>query len=429
MKIQNNAELAVTPLRVAGLQILEAGLTAIDTTEAIRNRVQYDASQDVLTIDKTQFPLAQFERVFVVGIGKCSLLAAEALETVLGDRLTGGQVIDIKPGTLKKIKVTVGTHPMPSEQNIQATRELLELLRTCTERDLVLTIISGGGTTLICQPNGSTAEDEAILVKTLFKAGAVIEELNTVRRHLSVARGGGLAVAAGKARMIALIFSDVASNDLQMIASGPTVLDTTTVADAEAVIIKYGLTETAPSVYKHLIETPKDPGLFSNITNILFVTNVTALAAMKETAEQLGYATTIVENNMKGEARTVGHAIIEQLHASGEKTAWLYGGETTVTITGNGTGGRNQEMVLASLSEVREHELMISCGSDGHDNTDVAGAVCDTITKDKAAQRGLSAQQYLQTNDSYPFFRATGDAIITGDTGTNVADLIIAIHE
>ena len=426
-KITNGTELARTPAREALLSIADAGLRAIDTAVAVAAGVSL--SGDVLSIRDETIPLSDVRQLLVVGFGKCSLEAARALEFILGDRIAGGIVIDVHEGKLDRITSYTGDHPFPSERNVSATRELLSLLSGLTENDLVLALVSGGGSTLLCQPQEMQCTIEADVVRHLFRAGADIREMNILRKHLSLARGGHLARAAFPACVISLVFSDVPGDDLSSVASGPTVRDTTTIADAETILEKYKIREQCPVPRSALIETPKEDRYFKRVHNILFVSNVTALSAMREAAEERGLHAEIRTALLSGEARDVGLNIIREAHAAPPGTVLLYGGETTVTVRKPGKGGRNQECAISALREIAAGDTVLALASDGRDNTDSAGAICDIMTKRKAETLGLDPVHFLEENDTYSFFSRAGDLLQTGDTGSNVSDLILAFHE
>ena len=424
MKILNTAALAATPTRHLALALAEAGLAAIDTPTVVRQNVRLEGTR--LCVGEQVCSLAEVERAFVVGVGKCVLAAAEALEEVLGAKLQAGIVLGVGEAphhTLKTIRYLAGTHPMPSEQNVEATREIVALLKGLRQSDLVLVIVSGGGSTLLCLPDGiGTCRDEAAVLQALFRAGAPIQEINTVRKHLSLARGGHLAAYAYPAKVLGLIFSDVPGNDLTTIASGPTVRDESVVADAVAILSHYGISYDLP-----LVETPKGQVYFERVRNVLLVSNTIALQAIAAEARALGVTPCVVTDTLVGEARQVGREIVRQLHQAPPRTVRLYGGETTVVIRGHGRGGRNQELALAALEEVEAGELVLALASDGHDNSEVAGALCDTIVKGEAVRLGLTPETYLNDNNSYEFFQETQGFLMTGDTGANVSDLIMAI--
>lgn len=430
MKIQNSKELAISPLRKDALEIIEAGLESIDTPKIMEENVRVENGE--LFIRNKKIDLNGIKKIFVVGIGKCALEAGEVIEKILGDLLTGGIVLDVQGKKLLKISSLVGTHPFMSEANIDATREIINLLSGMTENDLVIFIISGGGSALLCQPDNFTCQDETAIVKCLFDSGVPIKEMNTVRKHLSLARGGFLAKYAYPAKVVSLIFSDVLGDELEFIASGPTVLDTTTVSDAEAVLNKYdiwGKCLVKPAI---LIETPKDEKYFKNIDNILIVSNSVALEAMRKSAEKLGYKTVIKTNTFFGEAKEIGPKMIRELSDADKRSVLLYGGESTVTIIKkSGKGGRNQELVLSALPHLKGGELIVSFDTDGRDNTDFAGAFGDSHTNEKAGKLKLNPEEYLASseNNSYYFFEQTGDYLMTGNTGSNVSDIIIAMKE
>ncbi|KKU48680.1 hypothetical protein A3H10_00970 [Candidatus Uhrbacteria bacterium RIFCSPLOWO2_12_FULL_46_10] len=429
MKILNAKKLATTQARRAVLEIAEAGLMAVDTGTVIKAAIKLEDNR--LCVNDQICSLVGANRIFLVGVGKCAIEAAAALEEILGAKLFDGIVlgVDGSPAqNLKTVKVMLGTHPLPTEKNIAATKAIVAMLDSLQEKDLVIIIVSGGGSTLLCLPEeGATCVEEGLVLQQLFRAGVSIQDVNTIRKHLSLARGGYLAKYAYPAQVISLIFSDVPGNDLEFIASGPTIKDTTTVVDADAILVKYGILKACGLAHCGLIETPKEDKYFERVQNILFVSNKLALEAMAAKAHELGYVPTICTDCLTGEAREVGIKVSAELHAVPSKSVRLYGGETTVTIKGQGKGGRNQELALGALSAIQAEELIMAFASDGRDNTDASGAICDTIIKEEAARLGLAPNVFLQNNDSYTFFKQTGGHLITGYTGSNVSDLLIAL--
>ncbi|MDP2705059.1 MAG: DUF4147 domain-containing protein [Patescibacteria group bacterium] len=423
-KIKNFGALAHTPERKAILSIAEAGLNAIDTETVFKKGVSL--KENFLKINNTDFSLSSAKRLFIVGVGKSSAIAARTLEETFGDRLSGGIVLSIDE-TFSSSRITYlqGDHPFPTKRNVDATEKIIAFLKERTKDDMVIFIVSGGGSALLSQPQHIAVEDEAELIKELFKKGATIQELNTVRKHLSFARGGFLAQYTHPASAISLIMSDVPGNDLEFISSGPTVKDNTTIHNASEVLKKYSI-HIVPDAF---VETPKDDLYFKSVSNILFLSNKTALEAMKNKASELGYTAEIVTDSLSGEAQDVGVQIIEKLHHSASRTVLLYGGETTVTMKGEGVGGRNQELVLAALSKILDGENLLAIASDGKDNTTFAGALCDTITLKKAQEMGLDVGFFLTHYDSMAFWEKTGDFIQTGPTSSNVSDLIIALKK
>ncbi|MFA6414677.1 MAG: DUF4147 domain-containing protein [Candidatus Paceibacterota bacterium] len=427
-RIQNQSALATTALRTDALAIVEAGYAALDVGTALARTLHIEG--DELSVGGTAYPLAG-RPAFFVGVGKCAFATARAIEKILGDKLLGGIALDVSPlqgDPLQKIETFVGTHPLPSEVNEAATRRILDFLDARTENDLVIMLISGGGSTLLCDHEAPmTCLDESSVFRELTARGALIQDINTVRKHTSRARGGALAAAAYPAEVISLIVSDVPGNDLSAIASGPTVLDTSTVDDARAILARY---EIPALEHIQLLETPKDQRYFDHTTNVLFLTSHDALAAMKDVAAAHGYTVEIVNDQFAGEAREVGRTVVESLHTRGAKTALLYAGESTVTLAGeSGKGGRNQEMALAVLGELSPDELVLPFASDGRDNTEYAGAIADRETLAHAQEKNLSLAEYLDAHRSYDFFTLSGDALLTGYTGSNVSDLIVALKK
>lgn len=425
MIIKNFDSLAITDARKSILKLVEAGLLAVQPHQEVQNRIKL--SQNRLTIHDKTFDLQQYERVFLLGFGKGSGGISKIIEQILADKLTGGYVIDVHKESFSKIQFTLGTHPLPSEQNYQFTKHVIESLSHLTQRDLVLIVICGGGSAMFVAPQDTLTLAEKINVnRALLRSGANIHEMNIVRKHLSKVKGGGLARILHPATGVSIIFSDVPGNDLNTIASGPTVKDPYTVSDAKKIIDVYKIEEQTPGLKQKLVETPKDDSIFQNVTNILFINNDTALKAMQKTAEQLGWNARILSNTFEGEARIAGKRLIQETH---EGEILLAAGETTVIVHGNGVGGRNQELVLGAVDSIDENTLICSFGSDGHDNSDFAGAIGDKNTFEKAKALNLSPQIYLNDNNSFEFFRQVGDGIDTGILPSNVSDLMIVLKK
>ena len=427
-RINNRDKLTTNAPRRAALDIAEAGLAAIDTANVMERVLEGDG--DRLTLAGEAYDLSRVNDLYVVGIGKCAAEAGKVLEKKLGGMITDGAVLGVGDHSTDFSALTYfeGTHPMPSERNVEASRTILELLGNTGENDLVIFVISGGGSTLLCLPEeGDTCFTEETVLDTLFQEGAPIQKINTIRKHMSRARGGRLAKEAYPARVVSLIFSDIPGGDIEYVASGPTIRDTSTVEDADRILADYDILRTCKFDHCGLMETPKDEIYFEQVRNICVVSNEDALAAMKEQAHAYSIPACICTSCLEGEARTVGRTVLDELRSDAETGIRLYGGETTVTITGDGVGGRNQECALSALTDIRDNELVLTIASDGRDNTDYAGAIADSITYAHAKQLGLDPEDYLARNDSYHFFEQTGDAVITGRTGSNVSDLLIAI--
>jgi len=422
--IKNFRDLAVTETRRDALEILEAGLKAINTHAAVKHAVKLRDSR--LTINGQSWNLKEYKRIYVIGIGKAAAEAGCALEDLLGSRITGGILLDVKTVKTKILKSIAGTHPLPTEKNVRATAEILDLLRNLASDDLVIVIVSGGGSALLCQPYQIRCDQLARITEVLMKNGATIQEINTVRKHLSEVQGGQLARLAYPATMIGLVFSDVPGNDLDVIASGPTILDMTTVDDARAVIDRYELFTTCRIPDCDLRETPKDPIFFQHVTNILLICNGVALDAMERKARALKYKVRVYSKAQDGEARKAGE-LLAGLPKKGEVV--LAAGETTVIVKGKGRGGRNQELALGALRAIKSDVLVLSCASDGIDNTPVAGAIADQMTKEGAERLHLNPKTFLDRNDAFAFFQKCGSFILTGVTGANVSDLMISIRK
>lgn len=421
--IKNFNVLATTPLRRDALTIIEEGYEAVLTERVIASEVEL-RGEDICIKDKS-ICLSDYDRVFFVAIGKCAVDASTEFERILGDRITDGVVIDVKSGVFKRLRSFVGTHPFPSEENVVATKEIVNMLHDVTERDLVLTIISGGGSALMCLPHNMTCGKIREITEALWRHGADITEVNTVRKHISDILGGQLAKLAYPASVVSFIFSDVPGNDVGVVASGPTVRDETTIADAERILAKHDVLIQCAMPDCQLIETPKEEKYFSRVMNILLVTNASALMAMKNKAEELGYQAEIRDMKLQGIASELGRLLVNDVIPN--KSCILYGGETTVNISGGGEGGRNQEFVLGAVETIPPDTVIVAVASDGWDNTDTAGAIGDAGDRERARAKGISAEQFLYANDSYRFWKIVGGAIMTGRTGINVADFYMVL--
>jgi glycerate 2-kinase len=426
------------------LAIFRAGLEAVDPYEATKKALRL--SGESLQVGEHIYRLKDFKRIVVVGAGKAGAPMAQAVEEVLGGLLEGGLIV-IKYGytaPLKKVKLIEGGHPIPDEAGQRAAKALLEIVKGLGEDDLVLCLISGGGSALLPAPVegvGLAAKQET--TKILLDSGASIHEINAIRKHLSRIKGGWLAKAAAPATMITLILSDVIGDDLDVIASGPTVGDRNTFSDCLRVIEKYELNEQIPSaVMEHLRkgaegtvqETPKpDDPVFRTGLNLIVGSNMQCLEAAAHKAQEMGYQTLILSSFVEGETREVAKvhgAILKEIIRTGKPLAppacIISGGETTVTIRGDGLGGRNQEFVLAAALDIQglDGVVVLSAGTDGTDGpTDAAGAVADGGTVSRGRTRGLEARSALRNNDSYRYFQALDDLVKTGPTLTNVMDL------
>lgn len=415
MIIKNFRNLAVTKTRRHALEIINAGLEAVLISKSFRAQVKL--SGNILKIKNFSCDISRYRRIFVVGAGKAAADMAQETEKIFGSKIKKGIVIDTRSLKLSKIKVVKGTHPFTSSVNINATKKIISLLEKCQKDDLVICLISGGGSALLEDPL-IKLEKQVELNKTLLKKGATIQEINTIRKHISRVKGGQLAKIAHPAKVITLIISDVITNNLDAIASGPTVRDLSTLSDAKKIQIKYSL-----SILK-LTETPKDK--LQNVTNILLVTNISATEAMRKKAAELGYTAKILTTRLNGEAREVGKKFASLIEPG---KALIAAGETTVHVNGDGKGGRNQELALASAQLIRKGTI-ISCSTDGVDFiTEAAGGIVDEQTKETAQIKKINPQEFLDNNDSYNCLKKLNGIIVTGKTGTNVGDLLLALGE
>ncbi|MBI5649358.1 MAG: glycerate kinase [Chloroflexi bacterium] len=436
------------PLRSSALTIFRAALDAGDPRGAIRRALE--RAGDRLRVREHAYDL---RRVFVIGFGKASAAMAHAVEEILDDKIFGGAV-SVKYGhlaPLAKISLTEAGHPLPDENSLRGAQKILDLLRDTREDDLVICVISGGGSALLEFPvEGVALDDLRATTDVLLRAGATINELNTIRKHLSQVKGGQLA-RASHAPIVSLILSDVLGSPLDVIASGPTAPDSTTFADARAIIARYDLRDQLPaSVLAHLEQpdpstrsgwdTPKsDDPIFARVQNVVIADNAIACEAALRAARDLGFNALLLTTFLQGEAREVAKvfaAIAREIatrdHPIAKPACIIAGGETTVTVRGDGAGGRNQELALAGAIEIAgmRNVVLLSGGTDGTDGpTDATGALADGATLARAAERGMDARAFLARNDAYHFFKPLDDLIITGPTNTNLNDVIVMLVE
>ncbi|MCK5021818.1 MAG: DUF4147 domain-containing protein [Candidatus Pacebacteria bacterium] len=427
--IKNIDELATNPLRQDALDILEAGYESILTDKIISQSVSLD--ENILKIKDQKYDLKKYKNIFLIAAGKCSNESAHIFEEVLGDKITDGVVLDLESFNFKKIKSKIGTHPFPSEQNINATKSIIKILEKSKKDDLIISLISGGGSSLLCSTSeGIGCDFLKELSDELIKKGATIGEINIIRKHLSQIKGGHFARLAYPSKVVSVIFSDIPGDDISLVASGPTVLDKTTKQDAKMVLESYSIDDLEGKLTQaisFLTETPKDEKYFENVDNILLVTNMIALKAMEKKAEDLGYETVIELSNIQGEAKGLINKLVAESYLP--KSCHIWGGETTVQVLGDGKGGRNQEFVLASLGNLPKDVLVLAAASDGQDNTDVAGALVDYEVLKEISDKEIDWREYLENNDSYNFFKKIKTQIKTGRTGINVADFYLILKK
>lgn len=431
----------------AALACYAAALAAAEPAAAVRAYLRRDG--DTLIAGGERYDLGRYRRVIVAGAGKAGAPMAGELERILGDRLDAGLVIvkEGHGGPLRRVQLREAAHPVPNDAGVAATRELLALVRSAGPADLILCPISGGGSALLVDPAPPlTLADKQALTDALLRAGCTINEINAVRKHCSTVKGGQLARAANGATIIALLLSDVVGNPVDVIASGPTVPDTSTFAEALLVLDRYRLRNSIPaSVLARLEagrqgaipETPKPGDPCFAHTRALVVGSIDqACRAAQQAAQQRGYRTVLFSATIQGEAREVAGQLLQAAGAEAARQpgplCLIAGGETTVTITGNGTGGRDQELALAAAIALRGRRgiTLAALATDGGDGpTDAAGAIVDGATVDRAAARGLDAAAALARNDAYPLLDAVGALVRTGPSGTNVNDLLLVFVE
>ncbi len=439
--------MTLVELRESARLIWQAGLDAANPELRIRETLHFDG--ETMVVGDEVFPLKG--RLIVVGAGKVAARMAQVVEAVAGDRVSAGLVVTKYDHRLplRKIRLIEAGHPLPDAAGVRAAKETRQLVADLAPEDIVLCLISGGASALWAAPaQGVSLEEKQEVTSLLLRAGAPIREVNAVRKHLSEIKGGQLARWAAPARVVSLIMSDVIGDPLDFIGSGPTAPDTTSFADALAVIQKYGL-DVPPSVVNRLqdgamgrlAETlkPGDP-VFSKVHNLIIANNHLLVEGAGRRARDLRFNTVVLATEIEGEARDVGQVFAAVARESAHRGApaqrpacILAAGETTVTIRGRGLGGRNQEMALAWAINMASHPTpgvlcFASVATDGTDGpTNAAGGLVDPLTCARAVERGLTPSDFLHNNDSYNFLKATGDLIVTGPTQTNLMDLQILL--
>ena len=438
----------ISAMRKDAVEIFYQALKAVQPGAAIKRYCKFDGK--TLFIGHRSYQLNQYKNLYVLGTGKATASMAAAIEDMIDEKITGG-IITVKfdyAVDLKHISLIEAGHPVPDENGIRGASAILNLAENVEEDDLVLCLISGGGSALLPFPyNGITLKDKQDIIKILLSCGATIHEINTIRKHISKIKGGRLAKAVYPATLVTLILSDVVGDDIDVIASGPTVPDSSSFYDCKNIFRRYDIIDKIPkNILNHIEygisgeidETPKplDP-VFERTYNLIIGSNAESLISAKEKAENLGYNVLILSSMIEGETRFIAQvhgAIAREIIKTGNPlplpACILSGGETTVTISGNGLGGRNQEFALSASIDIsgKKNIVILSAGTDGIDGpTDAAGAFSDTFTLKRAEKMGLDPYRFLSNNDSYHFFQSLGDLFITGPTNTNVMDLRIVL--
>jgi glycerate 2-kinase len=421
------------------LRILGAALKAADPTEAVLRHVRRD--DETLIAGRRRYPLKNFRNVYVVGAGKAGSAMARAIERVLGKRIISGFVnVNKATATLRRIELQECGHPIPDARGAQGARHIRQIAQDAGPGDILICLISGGASALLPLPAPPiTLKQKQQTTQLLLNCGADIHELNCIRKHISLLKGGQLARLAYPATVLTLILSDVIGDDLDVIGSGPTVPDHSTFAGARAILEKYGIQNKVPREVRDRLnanapETPKPSDkIFERVQNLIVGSNRLAVDAAAREARMLGYRTLLLSTFIEGETRDVARvhaAIAKEVRASGQPikppACIISGGETTVTVRGKGQGGRNQEFALAAAIDIAylKNVVILSAGTDGIDGpTDAAGAFADGTTISQAEALDMDANKFLSNNDSYHFFDPLGTLIKTGPTGTNVADI------
>lgn len=435
-------------LRQEITELFKAGLEAIKPDFAVNNICRVES--DFLHIGEGLYQLSDFKNIYVIGAGKGTAPMASAIESILDDKLTDGIIVVKHDHTevLTKIRMVEAAHPVPDIAGKNGAKDILRMAENANKDDLVICLISGGGSALLPLPAGDISlEDKQKTTEILLSCGARIHEVNTIRKHLSLIKGGFLAEAVYPATLVTLIISDVIGDDLDVIASGPTFSDNSSFIDCCDIIKKYEIASLLPlSVQKYLSqglfgkvpETPKSSNIcFSKSYHSIIASNTDAISNIEKEAQNRGYNTLILSTMMQGESKEVAKALIaigQECLSSGRPVRTpaciIVGGETTVSIKGRGKGGRNQEMALSAAIEMQDSNdmMFLSCGTDGTDGpTDAAGAVADPTTVSRAKDLECNPQLFLENNDSYHFFQEIDDLVKTGPTNTNVMDVQILL--
>ena len=434
--------------RENAIQIFTSAIAAVQPAWLLQQHLSL--SKDALIIGQHNIPKQTYRHIYIIGAGKAAAAMAVHTEKILGDEIHGGLVTTKNGHTLltKKITIKEAAHPVPDEKGVEAVAQTLQLLKKATKDDIIICLISGGASALWCDvPPGITLREVQATFDQLLRSGAAIHEMNAVRKHLSGIKGGQLIRHCNKARVYSMIISDVPGDDLAVIASGPTVADASTFQEAHDILSKYHLYPSLPqSIRAHIekgrqgiiAETPKpgDP-LFNNTVNNIIGKNEAALLAAAQQAEALGYQTQILPQ-VVGDAEEAAKKLVALAleHKGNKPVCILQGGETTVKVTGQGKGGRNQHFALAALNEIKNlpaekdpaNIVILSGGTDGTDGpTDAAGAVVSQHTLTLANQKGLNIETYLKEQDAYNFLEQTDGLLKTGPTQTNVMDIMMAL--
>ncbi|NIP30773.1 MAG: DUF4147 domain-containing protein [Candidatus Dadabacteria bacterium] len=440
--------MSVELLKKHAKQLFNQAIKEVDPKKCILEHVS--VKKNTLIIDQKKYKLTDYKSIYVVAFGKAAPAMANAIEELLGDLITEGVVVSNTESEFKfkKMDFELSSHPIPDKKSVLAAEKVIKLIDKSTEDDLVIFLISGGGSSILALPSkGLTIYDIRKVTESLMLSGVDTYGLNTVRKKMSQIKGGGLLKRALPSQVATLILSDVVGDKLEFIASGPTVPDTTTFKDAWRVIEALELEhKIPPKVVVHLENGRKNqtPPLLSSeeldderVQTLIVGNNHKAISAIQHMAKELGYNTLVLSSQISGEAREVAKVLagitfdIQRFDIPTNKPACLiYGGETTVNVVGKGKGGRNTETALSFCFEIIGKDKIVGlfAGTDGIDGpTDAAGAICDGQSRLNARKIDVSARDHLANNNSYSFFEKTGELIKTGSTGTNVMDIGIVL--
>lgn len=420
-------------------RILAAAIHAVEPGEAVKRRSEL--SKDILRIGNIEVDLTKINRIYLIGFGKAAIPMTDAMNKILGKHVSAALIVtkSLPADYSVKLPVLISGHPIPDERSIAAGEKILGILKGIREDDLVISLISGGGSSLVCcPPEGITLGDLQFLTNQLLACGARINEINVLRRQLDLIKGGGLVNAAYPARVIGLILSDVIGDPMETIASGPTVEDSSSRKDALAILEKYELFDKVPAsildyLRNNIYEEKNSGSGFDKVHNLIIANNSMAARAALAQARREGFNPYLLQTDLQGEAREVAHELCSTLRWAWQRNdpvarpaCLIAGGETTVSLQGEGRGGRNMELALSAVTDLADFPdvMLVTLATDGEDGvTDAAGAVVTGETFARAVRLGLDSGVFLNKNDSYSFFSALDDLLKIGPTGTNVNDL------
>ena len=435
--INNGCTPELRKIRTDVLDILDSVLDAVEPYKAVKSRFK----NDMIVFEEESIDISDFDNIYLVGFGKASVGMAQAVCDSVA--VKEGVVITNDPNSQvknDKVVTILGGHPLPDQGSIDGAEKILSVVKKCNDCDVLIVLISGGGSALLSKPRVGL-EDLQSVTSLLLKCGADINEINTIRKHLSLVKGGQLA-AASNSLVISFIISDIIGDPISFIASGPTYPDSTSFTDALRILEKYDLWEKIPLSAKKVIDngvngiipdTPNEEDVvFKNVFNFIVANNEIACKAAEKKARNLGYETMLLTTSLDGEAQEKGRFLVDKVlnYMNSKSRVFISGGETTVTIHGDGKGGRNQEMILGSVRDLFEKDVVFaSFATDGVDGmSDAAGAIADGFTLSRALSKGLDPDVFLRNNNSSEFFKNLDDLFMTGPTGTNVMDVQIVIR-